>query len=142
MWADDPLTVSQMIAPCSEAVEDRGLREHVDSASDATTEETETIDEVIPLHSTVVLKERLNQRVAHFLATLTVEDLKKYNPPSKHHCKTENDFRLALKKLNAFLSTFVGKEDGTQRTYRYARGKGFGLMFCSCSVYTTTSPYC
>ena len=71
MWADDPLTVSQMIAPCSEAVEDRGLREHVDSASDATTEETETIDEVTPPHSTVVLKERLNQRVAHFLVKVS-----------------------------------------------------------------------
>ena len=115
-----------MIAPCREAGEDRGLRENVDSASNATTEETETVDEALPPPSTVVLEERLNQRAAHYLTTLTVDNLKTYNPPSKHHCKTENDFRLALKKLNAFLSTFVGKEDGTQCTYRYARGKGFG----------------
>ena len=120
-----------MEAPCSEAGEDRGLRENVDSASNATTEETETVDEAPPPPSTVVLEEGLNQRVAHFLTTLTVEDLKKYNPPSKHHCKTDDDFKLALNKLKAFLSTFVGKEHGTQRTYRYARGKDFGRMFCS-----------
>ena len=54
-------------------------------ASDATTEETETACEAPVLPSRVVLKERVNQRVAHYLKTLTVDDLKKYNPPSKHH---------------------------------------------------------
>ena len=63
--------------------------------------------------------------------TLTADDLKKYNPPSKHHCKTEDDFKAALNKLHVFLHACMGKEGGVQRTYRYARGKDFGRMFCS-----------
>ena len=105
--------------------------ENADGASDATTEETEKACEAPVLPSSVVLEERLNQKVAHYLKTLTADDLKKYNPPSKHHCKTEDDFKAALNKLHVFLHACMGKESGVQRTYRYARGKGFGRMFCS-----------
>ena len=79
----------------------------------------------------VVLFERVNQRVAHYLMTLTPDDLKKYNPPSKHHCKTEGEFKAAREKLRVFLHACVGKTGGVQRTYRYAQGKDFGRMFCS-----------
>jgi len=112
--------------PCREA-----CGENADGASDATTEETEATAEAPALPSAVVLEERVNQRVAHFLTTLTVEDLKKYNPPSKHHCKTEEDFKAAFNKLQVFLYAFVGLEGGVKRTYRYARAKDFGRMFCS-----------
>ena len=62
--------------------------------------------------------------------TLKADDLKKYNPPSKHHCKTEDEFKAALHKLRVFLHACVGKAGGVQRTYRYAQGKDFGRMFC------------
>ena len=65
--------------------EERVPLENADGASDATTKETETACEAPPLHSRVVLEERVNQRAAHYLMTLTADDLKKYNPPSKHH---------------------------------------------------------
>ena len=84
-----------------------------------------------PPPSSVVLEERVDQKVAHYLKTLTADDLKKYNPPSKHHCKNEDDFKAALNKLHVFLDPCMGKEGGVQRTYRYARGKDFGRMFCS-----------
>ena len=42
--------------------------------------------------------------------TLKADDLKKYNPPSKHHCKTEDDFKAALNKLKVFLHACMGKE--------------------------------
>jgi hypothetical protein len=75
------------------------------------------------------LEERVNQRVAHWLTTLTVEDLRKYNPSSPtHHCKTDKDFETALTKLKVFLASIVGKP-GVQRTYRFASGKDFGRMF-------------
>ena len=109
---------------------ERVPHENADGASDATTEETETACEAPALPSSVVLEERVNQKVAHYLMTLKADDLKKYNPPSKHHCKTEDDFKAALNKLHVFLHACVGKEDGAQRTYRYARGKDFGRMFC------------
>ena len=108
-----------------------GSPENADGASDATTEETETACEAPALPSSVVLEERVNQKVAHYLMTLTADDLKKYNTPSKHHCKTEDDFKAALNKLHVFLHACMGKESGVQRTYRYARGKDFGRMFCS-----------
>ena len=77
------------------------------------------------------LKERVNQRVAHWLTTLTVEDLRKYNPSSPiHHCKTDKDFEAALTKLKVFLASITGKPE-VARTYRYARGKDFGRLFCS-----------
>ena len=79
----------------------------------------------------VVLEERVSQRAAHYLMTLTPDDLKKYNPPSKHHCKTEDEFKAAHEKLRVFLNACVGKAGGVQRTYRYAQGKDFGRMFCS-----------
>ena len=53
----------------------------------------------------VVLEERVSQRAAHYLMTLTPDDLKKYNPPSKHHCKTEGEFKAAHEKLRVFLHT-------------------------------------
>ena len=31
-----------------------------------------------------------------------LEDIKKYNPSSQHHCKTEADFEKALEKLKTF----------------------------------------
>ena len=108
---------------------ERVLPETADGASDAT-KETETACEAPSLPSRVVLDERVNQRVAHYLKTFTADDLKKYNPPSKHHCKTEDDFKAAHKKLHVFLHACMGKEGGVQRTYRYARGKDFGRMFC------------
>ena len=82
------------------------------------------------LPACVVLKERVDQRVAHFLSTLTVDMIKKYNPPSQHHCKTEEDFEKALKKLKVFLASIVGRDGGVERTYTYACGKNFGRMFC------------
>ena len=108
-----------------------GLQADADGASDATTEGTEAACEAPALPSSVVLKECVNQKVAHYLFTLKADDLKKYNPSSKHHCKTEDDFKAALNKLHVFLRVCMGKEDGVQRTYRYARGKDFGRMFCS-----------
>ena len=110
---------------------ERGECVSSENASDATTEETQTACEAPSLPSRVVLKERVNQRAAHYLMTLKADDLKKYNPPSKHHCKTEDDFKAALNKLHVFLHACMGKEGGVQRTYRYARGKDFGRMFCS-----------
>ena len=62
----------------------------------------------------VVLEERVNQRAAHYLMTLTPDDLKKYNPPSKHHCKTEGEFKAAHEKLRVFLHACVGKAGGVQ----------------------------
>ena len=77
------------------------------------------------------LEERVNQKVAHWLTTLTVDDLRKYNPTSPtHHCKTDKDFETALTKLKTLLATIVGKP-GVQRTYRFASGKDFGRLFCS-----------
>ena len=64
---------------------ERGECVSSENASDATTEETQTACEAPSLPSRVVLKERVNQRAAHYLMTLTADDLKKYNPPSKHH---------------------------------------------------------
>ena len=87
-----------------------GSSDNADGASDATTEAP-------ALPSSVVLEERVNQKVAHYLMTLTADDLKKYNPPSKHHCKTEDDFKAALNKLHVFLHACVGKEDGGARTF-------------------------
>jgi phage/plasmid-associated DNA primase len=124
---------------CAESIDSGVWMEHeecvppdtTDGASDTMSEETKTACEAPVLPSSVVLEERVNQRVAHYLKTLTVDDLKKYNPPSKHHCKTEDDFKAALNKLRVFLNACVGKEGGVQRTYRYARGKDFGRMFCS-----------
>ena len=104
-----------------------GSSDNADGASDATTEAP-------ALPSSVVLEERVNQKVAHYLMTLTADDLKKYNPPSKHPCKTEDDFKAALNKLHVFLHACMGKESGVQRTYRYARGKDFGRMFCSAGL--------
>ena len=83
------------------------------------------------LPASVVLEERVNQRAAHYMMTLKRDDLKKYNPPSKHHCKTDDDFNAALNKIKGFLRTCMGKKGGVRRTYRYARGKDFGRMFCS-----------
>ena len=78
----------------------------------------------------VVLEERINQKVAHWLTTLTVEDLRKYNPSSPtHHCKTDKDFEQGLNKLKVFLASVMGKP-GVQRTYRHASGKDFGRLFC------------
>ena len=78
----------------------------------------------------LVLEERVNQRAAHFLQTLKVEDIKRYNPTStKHHCKTDEDFRKALDKLKTFLASILGKAS-VQRTYNYSRGKNFGRMLC------------
>ena len=91
--------------------------ENADGASDATTEETEKACEAPVLPSSVVLEERVNQKAAHYLKTFTADDLKKYNPPSKHHCKTEDDFKAALNKLHVFLHACVGKEDGGARTF-------------------------
>jgi hypothetical protein len=88
---------------------ERVPHENADGASDATTVDTEAVCEVSALPSSVVLDERVNQKVAHYLTTLTADDLKKYNPPSKHHCKTEDDFKAALNKLNVFLHACVGK---------------------------------
>ena len=116
---------------CGEGGGECGLRANADGASDATTEETVTACEAPVLPSSVVLEEHVNQRAAHYIMTLKADDLKKYNPPSKHHCKTEDDFKAALNKINGFLSTCMGKEGGVRRTYRYARGKDFGRMFCS-----------
>ena len=48
----------------------------------------------------VVLEERINQKVAHWLTTLTIDDLRKYNPSSPtHHCKDDKDFERGLNKL-------------------------------------------
>ena len=116
---------------CGEGGGECGLQADADGASDATTEGTEAACEAPALPSSVVLKECVNQRAAHYLFTLKADDLKKYNPSSKHHCKTEDDFKAALNKLHVFLKVCMGKEDGVQRTYRYARGKDFGRMFCS-----------
>lgn len=78
----------------------------------------------------LLLNERVDQKVAHWLTTLTVEDLRKYNPSSsKHHCKTDKDFEAALTKLKVYLASIVGKPE-VQRTYRFARGKDFGRLFC------------
>ena len=79
----------------------------------------------------MLLQERVNQKVAHWLTTLTVDDLRKYNPSSPtHHCKTDQDFERGLTKLKVFLASIVGKP-GVQRTYRFARGKDFGRLFCA-----------
>ena len=78
----------------------------------------------------IKLEERVNQTVAHYLTTLTVADLRKYNPSSAlHHCKTDEDFEKALNKLKVFLASIVGKPC-VERTYRHSRGKDFGRMFC------------
>ena len=75
------------------------------------------------------LEERVDQKVAHWLTTLTVKDLRKYNPSSPtHHCKTDKDFEAALTKLKKFLASIVGKLE-VQRTYRFAHGKAFGRLF-------------
>ena len=81
---------------CCEEGGECGLRANADGASDAMTEETEVAREAPALPSSVVLEERVNQRAAHYLMTLKPDDLKQYNPPSKHHCKTEDDFKAAL----------------------------------------------
>ena len=79
----------------------------------------------------LLLEERVDQKVAHWLYTLTVDDLRKYNPDSPtHHCKTGKDFEIALNKLKVFLASVMGKP-GVQRTYRFACGKDFGRLFCS-----------
>ena len=66
----------------------------------------------------MLLQERVNQKVAHWLTTLTVDDLRKYNPSSPtHHCRTDQDFERALTKLKVFLASIVGKS-GVERTYR------------------------
>ena len=78
---------------------ERGECVSSENASDATTEETQTACEAPSLPSRVVLKERVNQRAAHYMMTLKRDDLKKYNPPSKHHCKTDDDFNAALNKI-------------------------------------------
>ena len=57
---------------------------------------TEVACEAPALPSSVVLEEYVNQKVAHYLMTLKADDLQKYSPPSKHHCKTEDDFKAAL----------------------------------------------
>ena len=85
-------------------------------------------NETVP--ATVALQERVNQTVAHYLMTLTVDDIKPHNPTSQHHCKTAEDFEKALQKLKVFLASIVGKEDGVRRVYKHASGKDFGRMFC------------
>ena len=78
----------------------------------------------------MLYEERVNQKVAHWLTTLTVDDLRKYNPGSPtHRCKTDKDFEIALTKLKVFLASIVGKP-GVERTYQFARGKDFGRLFC------------
>ena len=79
----------------------------------------------------MMLEERINQKVAHWLTTLTLDDLRKYNPSSPtHHCKTDDDFQRGLTKLKVFLASNVGKPS-VQRTYRHASGKDFGRLFCT-----------
>ena len=51
----------------------------------------------------IKLEERVNQTVAHYLTTLTVADLRKYNPSSAHHSKTNEDAEIALNKLRFSL---------------------------------------
>jgi hypothetical protein len=78
----------------------------------------------------LTLEERVNLKAAHWLSTLTIDDLRKYNPSSPtHHCKTDKDFETALVKLKNFLAFIIGKP-GVQRTYRFASGKDFGRLFC------------
>ena len=50
-----------------------------------------------------MLEERVNQTAAHYLTTLTVDDLRKYNPSSAHHSKTNEDAEIALNKLRFSL---------------------------------------
>ena len=79
--------------------------------------------------SAVVLQERVNQSVAAFLTTLTVDDLRKYNPTGSKRCKNDKDFEIALNKLKVYLASVVGVPQ-VERTYRFARGKDFGRLYC------------
>ena len=94
-------------------------------------EETKTACEAPVLPSSARLEERVNQRVAHYLKTLTVDDLKEVQPVLEASLQDRGRFQSRAQQAQRLPHACMGKEGGVQRTYRYARGKDFGRMFCS-----------
>lgn len=79
----------------------------------------------------LTLREDVNLRAAMYLSTLTVDDLKVFNPTGgSKRCKSEKDFAAAHSSLKRYLENVLNVETVT-REYRYARGKTFGRMFSS-----------
>ena len=81
----------------------------------------------------VVLKEKVNNYVAHFLQFCTPDEFHSYSANVNSKPKSESEMDQEYKKLQRFLASIVGK-DSVERTYDFARGKKFGRMYCSSGI--------